>query len=502
MFFFINGDDPVVEENRKELLTKVKEINGKTIGQIDATHYLTNPKNKGRIGQVIQIYLGKNPDTDPNADFPEAKLELKATGLLSSKTKDDAFRAKERLVLHEINYVKDHGISFEDSGLLNKCASMLVTCYEYIPAEKKGEHPEYSKFPVIDSFIYTLSDEDMAVMKNDYDTILAKINSGHAETISESDTNYLAACTKAADSTKRRDQYGSAIKAKPRAFSLKQSFLSAIIRKYISDDEYEQLAVVNNKEPLEDSIIKKLEPFYGYTKTELSEMFPDVNKESKSAFASYVARMVNAKDLNKTDEFLKANIHIKTVRVEEDGHIREDMSFGLIDFMDVAATKWEDSKWHAYFDGARFFFPVFKKKHNDYVFEKAVFYSLPEMVTDGFIKYTYERTSDILNSGNVITKVITVRKKDGKAMVIHENNFVGKSENFVSHVRPKGTNFEKSRKPIPVKDVLTGEESYGSQCLWLDRHYIQAILENRADDYLMQSDEKMKKQGHPIDFDL
>ena len=62
---------------------------GKTVGEIDTTHFLANPKNKGRIGQVIRIYLGKNPDNDPSADFPEADLELKVTGLIGNSKKDE-----------------------------------------------------------------------------------------------------------------------------------------------------------------------------------------------------------------------------------------------------------------------------------------------------------------------------------------------------------------------------------------------------------------------------
>ena len=60
-----------ISKNRELLLTRARKINGKTTGEVDSTNYLANPKNKGRIGQVIQIHLGKNPDSNPDADFPE-----------------------------------------------------------------------------------------------------------------------------------------------------------------------------------------------------------------------------------------------------------------------------------------------------------------------------------------------------------------------------------------------------------------------------------------------
>mgnify|MGYP001337438613 CR=1 FL=1 len=59
-----------------------------------------NQKNKGLLGQLVELYhFGKLPNRNQEADFPEAGLELKVTGLLDNK-------AKERLVLSVINYHK------------------------------------------------------------------------------------------------------------------------------------------------------------------------------------------------------------------------------------------------------------------------------------------------------------------------------------------------------------------------------------------------------------
>ena len=165
-----------IEKNRKALLEKVKTINGKTIGEIDQYGLLNNAKNKGDIGQVIQKFLGKDLDNNPNLDFPEAELELKVTGLLPNKTKKkEKFRAKERLVLTIINYNEDYKDSFENSHLIEKCNDMLMTCYEYLEP-KNGEKVDYRTFPIIDSFILSLSDGDKAMMERDYNFIISKIN--------------------------------------------------------------------------------------------------------------------------------------------------------------------------------------------------------------------------------------------------------------------------------------------------------------------------------------
>ena len=486
-----------VEMNRERLLARVKELNGRTIREIDTTGRLSNSKDKGRIGQVIQVYLGKDPDNDPGEDFPEAGVELKVTGLIANQK---SYRAKERLVLHMIDYVKDHGIPFDQSGLLSKCGTMLITTYQYLPAIN-GEKPDYGSFPVVDSFVYKLSDKDIEVMKNDYDTILEKINNGHAEDISESDTEYLSACTKGPDSKHLVKQYNSSVPAKPRAFSLKSSFLTAIIKESMGEAAFEEIKNKNKVPNICELILGELYAWYGMSESQLRARFPKVGK-SKDAYAILVSNMLGIKDLENSEEFQKANIHVKTIRVEEDGDIEQSMSFKAFDFCEVAQTDWEDSEWRSYFDGAKFLFAIFRKKDGEYYFDKAMFYSLPEIVSQGFVKYTYEKTKETLASGDIVYEVKYAPDRTGKIGKKHLNNFVGSRENPVCHVRPHGTNFRKPQRELPVPDKLTGYTSYELQCFWLDKKYIRAIVEGRDGEYLMEALNKMESDGNVIDYDL
>ena len=497
LFFNAKPETPELLRNRANLLEKAKKINGKTVREIDTTGRLSNSNDKGRIGQVIQVYLGKDPDNDPGADFPEAGVELKVTGLLANKT---SYRAKERLVLHMIDYTKDHGIPFEESGLLNKCGTMLITTYQYLPAPK-GDKPDYGSFPVVDSFVYKLSDNDIEIMRNDYNTILEKINSGHAEVISESDTEYLAACTKGPDSKHLVKQFNSSEMAKPRAFSLKPSFLTTIIKESMGEAAFEQINNQSKKPNICDVILGELYAWYGMSETQLRARFPEVGK-GKGAYAMLVSKMLGLKDLENSEVFQKANIHVKTVRVEENGTIEQYMSFGAFEFCDVANTDWEDSEWHSYFSGAKFLFAFFRKKGGEYYFDKAMFYSLPEIVPDGFMKYTYNKTQETLLKGEIVYKVQDGINRNGEPCKIHSNNFVGIRENPVCHVRPHGRTFLKTQNPLPVPDKLTGYTTFESQCLWLDKKYIRAVYEGKDSEYLMWALEQMESAGNPIEYDL
>ena len=301
-----------------------------------------------------------------------------------------------------------------------------------------------------------------------------------------------------------KDRLEPFVLAKPRAFSLKSSFLTSIIKKCMGEDVFEDFepAEIKPGQPgICQLILGDLYPWYGRTESQLQTRFPDV-KNPKSKYADYVSRMLGLKDLENTEEFQKANIHIKTIRVEEDGTIEQHMSFGAFDFCDVASTKWEDSDWYAYFSGARFLFTVFKMKDGEYVFDRALFYSMPEIVTEGFIKYTYERTQATLQSGNIVTSVKKQHHKNGKTSLIHYNNFVGSKENPVSHVRPHGSDFWHPQKDLPVADKFTGYERYETQCFWFDKKYVKAILEGKDGEYLLKALDSMSIAGHDVDFDL
>ncbi len=489
-----NGDKLTVEEieeNRKALLDKLKKLNGKTIGQIDKYGFLSNKKNKGDIGQIIQKYLGKDLDSNPSMDFPDAKLELKVTGLLPYENKkNEVFRAKERLVLTIINYNEDYKNSFEDSHLIEKCNDMLMTCYEYIkPME--GERVEYDKFPIIDSFIMMLSDKDKAILKQDYDFIISKIKAGKADQISESDTNYLSACTKGKDSTVRTTQPFSNIPAKPRAFAFKQSFLSTLIREYISKDHFQSiLKEVNGLVPnLESYVISKLKPWFGKNEEEIGHEL-NIVTNAKNRYSMYINRIFKVVNLEESEEFQKANIIVKTIRIQKTGSIKEKLSFAQMDFIDVANTAWENSEQRRDFTEKRFLFIIFKETNKGYVLSNAIFYNFSDEIVDDFIGYTYKKTQKILLSGDIV-KSTEWKSIKGNNTLIHKTNFVGIAENPICHVRPHAINFN-DQSSLPVQDKFTGYRSYEKQCFWIDTNFVKAIIEGREKEYINRAKSKLK----------
>ncbi len=485
--------DKETERKRKELLDKLKKINGKTIGDVDSSNLLSNPKNKGAIGQVIQKYLGKDLDNDKGMDFPEAQLELKVTGLLPYKTakNNSVYHAKERLVLSDLNYNEDYKEDFENSHVIKKCNDMLMTCYEYIKPND-NEPTQYDKFPVIDSFIMSLSETDKMILKHDYDFIMSKIRNGLADEISESDTNYLATCTKSSDSTVRTTQPFSNKLVKPRAFAFKSSFLTSLIQQYISNETYQSVIDKVTKFTnfdLEQYIISKLKPWFGKTEEELGYTF-GISSNAKNRYSMYAARIFKVFSLEDSEEFQKADISVKTIRIQKGGNIKEKMSFPKMDFVDVATTPWEQSNVREYFAEKRFLFLIYKETDKGYIFANAFFYNFSDSVIDEFIGYTYKKTQEVLQHGNIV-KNREFKFIDNDIKLVHSTNFVGIKENPICHVRPHARDFE-DQSPLPIKDKLTGYSSYEKQCFWIDTRFIKALIENKGEEYIAFARSRLK----------
>ena len=74
--------------------------------------------------------------------------------------------------------------------------------------------------------LWGIPEEDLPTFKHDWDTVVDKIRAGRAHELSGSDTLYLEAATKASSSKDRRPQPYSPIPAKPRAWAIKQSYMT------------------------------------------------------------------------------------------------------------------------------------------------------------------------------------------------------------------------------------------------------------------------------------
>ncbi len=451
----------------EELLSIAKATNNHRISEYNINNRSLSKNNKGVIGQIIEEGVFHYPiNSKKEADFEELGIELKVTGIKRLKKKE--IIAKERLVLSIINYMDYYNIPFEDSSFWRKNKKLLIMSYLY--EENKSDFD----FSIIDSFIHEYSPEDIEIIKKDYETIQNKIKDGKAHEISESDTMYLGACTKGQNSESNyREQPFSDIKARQRAFCLKQSYMTSILRSNISKEKQESIFSIEEirQNTFEILMNSKLEKYFGKSEKELLKIFGLEGSTAKNKYNILLGKMLGINgSINKSQEFSKANIQLKTIRVEENGTIKEHMSFPTYKYTEIVKETWDTSEVKEMFEQTKFMFVVFRKKNGIYYFDKIKFWNMPISTLEKEVKEVWEKTVSLIISGDIVRK-----KEKGKLLV----NLPGSKYNGVFHTRPhdqKGILQSGNGYELPTMDKVTGLEKYTKYCFWLNKEFIKRII--------------------------
>lgn len=415
-----------------------------------------NKKRKGGLGELIEEYhFHYKPNNDSKPDFDKAGVELKVTPY--KKNKDGKLSAKERLIITMIDYMNVINESFEESHLWAKAQLILLVYYLY---EKEIEDRlDYSIDYVA---LFTPPEQDIQIIKRDFELIKQKIKEGKAHELSEGDTLYLGAAPKAATSKDRRKQPNSEELAKPRAFAFKNSYMTYVLNNYVVPNKVTYEPIIKNRvvDSFEEYITNRINEYKGYSIQGIIDEFKlNYNKDTKNLGALLAYRILGIKG-NRVAEFEKANIVVKTIRIENSNKIKQHMSFPAFKFKELIEETWEESTFGTYLSETRFFFVVYKfDKDGVLRLEGCQFWNIPYRDLNEEVRNVWEETKQVLINGLEITV------KNNKRY----NNFPGSSHNPVSHVRPHGKNSSDV-------DQLPDGRMYPKQCFWLNNSYILSQL--------------------------
>ncbi len=416
-------------------------------------------RNKGNLGQIIEeCFFHYSCNSDARADFPEAGVELKVTPYRMNK--NGSLVAKERLILTMIDYMTVVNESFENSHFWNKSKLILLVYYLYLQEAKFN-----LDYKIGYARLFTPPEQDLKIIKHDYEIIVSKIRAGKAHELSEGDTLYLGAAPKAATSADRRKQPYSDELAKPRAFAFKNSYMTYVLNNYIipGKETYEPIISDSIVDSFEDYVVDTIDALAGYSVDDLCVRFNiDVSRKPKNLEAMIAYRILGIKG-NHAAEFEKANIVVKTIRIGSNDKIKESMSFPAFKFKELVEEQWEDSTFGNYLRETRFLFVVYKFDQDDTLRLKgAQFWNIPYEDLEQDVRHMWERTVQVLKEG------LVVEKKNG----INHNNFPKASENRVSHVRPHAQNAKDTNE-------LPDGRQYPKQCFWLNNTYILEQIDKR-----------------------
>ena len=444
------------------------------ISDYDNSYNNTLPSKgaKGQLGNILErYYFGYMPNGHQQADFSKIGLELKQTCI--DQKKDGEYTAGERLSITNISYKEPVEDDFYLSHVWNKIAKILLIHY------LRDKSKDRFDYPIKYVNLFSPPEEDLAIIIQDYFKIINKIKDGKAHEISESDTLYLGACTKGASAEKSTvpQYYGDKTPAKKRNFCFKRQYMDYVLNHYILNktDSSESILKTNGfnqKVSFEKQILDMINMHAGKTDKELCELYDRKYNNNKAQWSDLAYKMLGIKG-NHAEEFIKANIVVKSIRLEPNGNMKESISLPPFSFRQLVTEIFEESSFCEYFEETKFLFVVYKSNGTNYVLQGAQLWNMPISDLYGDAKIGWQKIHDKIQSGiNFIVE---------NDRVI--NDLPNKSDNRILHIRPHAAkaayklnngymigDIQKNANQLPNGEWMT------TQSFWLNNSYILSLL--------------------------
>ncbi|MGN4124148.1 Sau3AI family type II restriction endonuclease [Lysinibacillus sphaericus] len=455
------------EVSEEEIINYGKLLEGKTLKDIgeetNVNEWLHNKSNKGAIGNAIQVcYFGIPANSIKDADFQYHHLELKVTPIKQNKNK--SYSSKERLVLSIINYQMDWQYDFDASPLLAKSGQMLLVFYLH----ENGKDTRDYQILKVEKF--TIPSEDLPTIREDYNTIIAKIKAGQAHMLSESDTTYLAACTKGAGKGKDfRPQSFSNEPAKQRAFSFKSKYMTNYFNTIFCPEAFVKLHMPKDMK-LSDYLDSLFNKFSDLSTMEIENRLNFHPLKGINDDKGYVPRLVTkmlqveTTQLDNIEQFYKGNIKFKTIRLRQEKAKNQDMSWPNLDFHEISRVDFEDSSWYEWFAETKYLFVVFEESNKGNYFRKHLLWNMPYEELQELEKLYYH-IKKMLQDGSIEITITTNRK----GIDIWHTNFPKKGDFSIFQIRPKGNKGSEFT-------TLPDGRKIKKQCLFLNKEYLRSFI--------------------------
>lgn len=456
---------------------------------------------KGGVGTLIEErFFGYDANSDDRPDFPDAGVELKTTCF--DIKRNGVPSAGERLSVTMIPFDKPIELEFDSSHLWAKSRRILFVFYLRDRNVSKYDQP--IKYVTL----FTPPADDLAIIREDYETIVRLVREGRADELSEGLTTYLGAATKGASEAKmwaeqfypRTLEDGTTVRrqAKRRVFSLKRQYMDYVLNQYVIPErerakhqakfkkskaavEYDSSETSILSTPLRkgetfaDRIQETIKPYLGCTDVELRNKFKIA--KNKSTWVKIAHRILGVKG-NHVEEFQKANISLRVIRLKKNSIPCEHLSLDPFEFSDLMnEDDWYSSELFGYLDEMRFCFVIFKKDESgDSRLDSVKFWSMPERDIDCYARQCWEVTREVVSRG---VRIIPNKTKSG---VILKNDLPGSSFNGVVHVRhhssKTGYRLEDGKiiGDLKFASMLPDGRYMTRQSFWIDKKYLKQQL--------------------------
>ena len=431
-----------------------------------------NRARKGGLGNLLEeVYFGYKANSKQDADFEETGIELKAT--CYELKKDGSLRAGERLVLTMISYEEPVEHDFYNSHAWKKMHKILLVYYW---RNKLLNNSLLYKIGF--TKLFTPPENDLVIIRADYDLIISKIEAGKAHELSEADTLYLGACTKGSTAEKSTvpQYYGEHLPAMKRAFCFKNSYMTYVLNNYVvgKTDEAAESIIKNVEEiiekPFGELLIDRLKEYQGKYDYQLAEKF-SVNLENKGCRALLVYSMLGVKG-NRAEEFIKANIEVKTVRLTEGGRNPEHFRLLDFDFKELASQEWD------LLESTQFLLAVYRETKDGIKYVGSQLWHMNQEQIE-IVHQGWENVKKKLNEG--VTLTVETQSNGGEVI---RNDLPKITDNPIFHIRPhqQQTYYKLKDGSVHGKGTIAnGNQLPDGQYMptyayWLNSKFITSIL--------------------------
>ena len=384
--------------DKNALIHRLEGYLGKTFEMIDNKEMFKHVQDfnlqKGIAGSVVeQCIFEYPPDSKQEADLiivdgiENVKTELKTTGMLIREKPRKHYVAKEPMSITAVGVYDIAEQEFETSHFWEKLEHMLIIYYYYAATHAVSAY-EYKDFPVVGFEFHEFSDDEIEVLRNDWEhvrTLCAKVVSHHS---GPRDKNWKEAVKQeyieVHGELRRVLSYIDLAPKFPPRFRLKKPTVSSIIAKHFGYDLEQLPGRYVSILDIDAKCRELINMYAGKNIRQLINHFdlnlPTDGRLSMKAIAEKIVIAMfggTVKKLNQIELFEQFGLIAKTITFTSKGGRTEDMKLYHIDFgemiketvIDDDGTKramtFEDSDMYAYFADHAFLCIMFQESSRD-----------------------------------------------------------------------------------------------------------------------------------------
>jgi len=200
----------------EELLERAKKLAGVRVDELASrVAFVVDGeavRTKGKVGELLERALGAT-GAGAQMDFPDLEVEMKTVPLEAGKPAESTFVCALQLMDAE-------RASWETSWVRKKLSRVLWV-------------PVHERETIGEALLWSPSEEQEAVLKNDFDEIVGRIAIGDIEDLSAHVGEYMQLRPKAATGSVRTSapgRDGELVSTVPRGFYLRAKFVGAVLR--------------------------------------------------------------------------------------------------------------------------------------------------------------------------------------------------------------------------------------------------------------------------------